>query len=48
MPAGKTLQIPQSLALAKDPEHGNKQQIPSRDADAPPHAGIRNRLEVAD
>ena len=45
---GKTLQIPQALAFTKDPEHGNKQHLPSRDANAPPHAGIQNRLEEAD
>ena len=45
---GKTLQIPQALAAAQDAQHRYQQQIPGRDANAPPHAGIRDRLEVAD
>jgi len=45
---GKTLLIAQALALAQDPEHGNKQQIPSRDANTAPHSDIRDHLEVAD
>jgi hypothetical protein len=45
---GKSLQITQSLAKAEDAKHRNKAQVPGRDAYAPPHAGIRNRLEVTD
>ena len=45
---GESLQIPQALAAAQDPEHRHQQQIPGRDTNATPHAGIRNRLEVAD
>lgn len=43
----EALQIPQALALAQDPENRHQQQIPGRDAYAPPHAGIRDRLDVA-
>ena len=45
---GKTLQIPQALAAAQDAQHRYQQQIPGRDANAPPHAGIRDRLELAE
>jgi hypothetical protein len=45
---GKTLQIPQALATAKDPQHRHQQQIPGRNADPAPHPRIRNRLEEAD
>jgi hypothetical protein len=45
---GKAPQIPQALAFAQDSEYGDQQQIPGRDANAPPHPGIRDRLEVAD
>ena len=45
---GKAFQIPQALAGAQDPEHRNQEQVPGRDANAPPHLGIRDRLEVAD
>ena len=41
-------QIPQALAAAQDPEDRHQQQVPGRDTYAPPHAGIRNRLEIAD
>jgi Trk K+ transport system NAD-binding subunit len=46
--ATKFAQIPQTLARAQDPEHGNKQQIQNLDVDAPADMVIRNRLEVAD
>ena len=46
--ASKALQIPQALAIAQDPEHRHQQQVPGRGANAPPHLGIRDRLEVAD
>ena len=45
---GKALQIPQALAAAQDPEHRHQQQVPGRDANAPSHARVRDRLEVAD
>ena len=45
---GKTLQIPQALATAQDPQHRHQQQIPGRNADPTPHPGVRNRLEKAD
>ena len=45
---GKTLKIAEALALAQDPEHRDKQQVPGRNADTPPHPSIRDRLEVAD
>ena len=48
VPASKTLQIPQALALAQDPEHRHKEQIPGRDAHAAAHAGVGYRLEAAD
>ena len=44
----KALQIPQALAAAQDPEHRNQQQVPGRDANAPSHAHVRDRLEIAD
>ena len=47
MADGKAFQIPQALAAAQDPEHRNK-QVPGRDANAPPHAHDRDRLEIAD
>lgn len=46
-PACKTLEIPEALALAQDPEHGDQQQVTDRDTQATPHAGIRDRLEKA-
>jgi len=45
---GKTLKIPQALALAQDPECSHQKQIPGRDANAAAHAGIGDSLEVAD
>ena len=48
VPASKTLQIPQALALAQDPEHRHQEQIPGRDAHAAAHAGVGDRLEEAD
>ena len=45
---GKTLQIPQALTTAQDPEHRDQQQVPGRNADPTPHPAIRNRLEEAD
>jgi hypothetical protein len=45
---GKTLQIPQTLATAEDPEHRHQQQVHGRDADPTPHPSIRNRFEEAD
>ncbi len=43
-----TLQIPQALATAKDPQHRYQQQIPGRNANPAPHPRIRDRLEKAD
>ena len=48
MADGKAFQIPQALAAAQDPKHRNQQQVPGRDANAPSHARVRDRLEVAD
>ena len=48
MTPGKTLQVPEALALAQDPEHRHQQQVPGRDPDALPHAGIGDGLEKAD
>ncbi|WP_228009138.1 hypothetical protein [Cyanobium sp. LEGE 06113] len=48
MAPGNTLQIAEALALTQDPEHGHQQQIPSWDADTPPHPSILDRLEKAD
>ena len=45
---GKTFQIPQALATAEYPEQRNQQQVSGREADALPHSGIGNCLEVAD
>jgi len=45
---GKACQIPQALAATEDSQHRHQQQIPGWDANAPPHARVRNRLEVAD
>ena len=47
-PSEVAFQIPQALAAAQDAQHGHQQQVPGWDANAPPHADIRNRLEVAD
>ena len=44
----KAFQIPQALAAAQDPKHRNQQQVPARDANAPSHARVRDRLEVVD
>ncbi len=44
----KAFQIPQALAAAEDSQHRHQQQVPGRDANAPPHARVRDRLEVAD
>jgi len=44
----KAFQIPQALAAAQNPEHRNQQQVPGRDANAPSHARVRDRLEIAD
>jgi hypothetical protein len=48
MTPGKTLQIPQALALAQDAEYRHQQQVPGRDTNPSTHPGIRDRLEVAD
>ena len=48
MAPGEALQITQALAVAQDPEHRHQQQIPGRDPDALPRAGIRDGLEKAD
>ena len=45
---GKTLQIPQALATAQDPQHRHQQQIPGRNADPASHPRIRDRPEKAD
>ncbi len=45
MPASKTFQIPQALALAQDPEPRHEEHVPGRDAHAAPHAGIGDGLE---
>jgi len=42
------LQISQALAAAQDAQHRHEQQMPGQDANAPPHAVIRNQLEVDD
>jgi hypothetical protein len=47
MPASETLQITQALAATQDSQHSHQQQVPSRKANAPPHARVRDRLEVA-
>jgi hypothetical protein len=44
----KPLQIAQALAAAQDPQHRHQQQIPGGNAHPAPHAGIRDRLQVAD
>ena len=44
----KTLQIPEALAFAQDPEHCHQQEVPGWDANPSTHPGIRDRLEVAD
>ena len=48
MTPGKAFQITQALVFAQDPEHRHQQQVPGWDADTSTHAGIRDRLEVAD
>lgn len=48
VPASKTLQISQALALAQAPEHRHQEQIPGRDEHAAAHAGVSDRLEEAD
>ena len=48
VPTSETLQTPQALALAQDPEDRHQQQVPGWNPDAPPHPGIRDRLEEAD
>ena len=45
---GKTLQIAQAFALAQDPKHCHQQEVPGRDAHAPPHPGVGDGLEEAD
>ena len=45
---GESLQIPQALAATQDSQHRHQQQVPGWDANAPPHARVRDRLEVAD
>jgi len=44
----KTLQIPQALAVAQDSKYRHQQQVSGRNAHPAAHAGIRDRLEVAD
>jgi hypothetical protein len=45
---GKALQISQAMAAAQDSQDGHQQQVSGRDAYAPPHARVWDRLEVAD
>jgi hypothetical protein len=45
---GTTLQIPQALAAAQDPQHRHQQQSPGRKTHPASHPSIRDRLEVAD
>ncbi len=42
------LQIPQALAAAETSQHGHRLQIPGQEANAPPHPGVRDPIEVAD
>jgi len=45
---GKMLQSAQALAAAQVAQYRYQQQIPGRVGNAPPRAGIRDHLEVAD
>ena len=48
VPASKTLQIPQALVFAQDPEQSHQEQVPGRSAHATPNACIGDRYEKAD